>query len=338
MRAFEGSFVAIAAALVALGACARDSEVKPGADAAASAPSEGAGEKGKPDASSDDDEVRPVYPALGDAGTSAVAVALCQAVSERVEQRRAECCGGPAPVVLTSECVRMTSAAIASGATKVDPGAVAACRAAVDTAYAGCDWVGPFSPGLPDACKGLFAGTLEKGARCRSSLECKAGLRCQGAGPTTAGKCEGGKADGEPCGSAVDALATVARQAVDEAHPECQKACVARKCGDLVADEAPCTTTAECRSGSVCLGRSKESGALGHGTLGRTCQKRGVGKIGEACTYGAPCERGGECISGTCAVKKGNGEACASDFECRAGCVKGAGESKGKCGMRCDVR
>ena len=42
--------------------------------------------------------------------------------------------------------------------------------------------------------------------KCRSSLECAEGARCNGAGPTTPGKCGPPKANGLPCGGATDRL------------------------------------------------------------------------------------------------------------------------------------
>jgi len=332
--------VVLALFVVASWACSRADEPRATIDAAASSADAGTG-TGDAEAQdgSAEDEVRPVYPEGPRGAASPLAERLCKALVERQESRRAECCKAPSGIVMTDECVRMTSAALASGAVRVDTTALDTCSAAIEATFAGCDWVGPFAPALPAACRSLFTGTLTKGARCRSSLECAGTLRCQGVGPTTLGRCDTGKADGEPCGSAVDSLATVARQAVDDGHPECQKACVARKCGELSPDDAPCTTTSECRSGSVCVGRGKDAVGLGaKGSTARTCQKRPPSKLGEACTYGAACEGGAECMLGICANKKATGEPCTSDFECRAGCLKPAGQAKGTCGMRCDLR
>ena len=71
--------------------------------------------------------------------------------------------------------------------------------------------------------------------------------------------------------------------------------------------------------------------------MDKKCKKAAPSKLGEACA-GTVCEAPAECILGKCAVKKAAGEACAQDFECKAGCVKSDGGTKGKCGPRCDVR
>lgn len=334
LRAFlPASLVLGATALVA---CSKTDELKATLEAGSSLADAGVSFEG-PDAS--EEEVRPVYPEGVKGVSSPLASKLCKIVVERQEARRAECCKVPSAIVMTDECVRMASAAIMANAAHLEPAALDTCASAIEATFAGCDWVGPFAPALPTACRALFVGALAKGARCRSSLECAGALRCQGVGPTTAGRCDSGKADGEPCGSSVDSLAAVARQAVDESHPECQKACVARKCGDYLADDTPCTTSAECRAGSVCVGNGREpAGLSAKSSVVRTCQKRTPGKVGQACVYGSACEGGAECMLGTCALKKAAGEPCVSDFECRGGCSKSAGESKGKCGMRCDLR
>jgi hypothetical protein len=270
-----------------------------------------------------DDEVKPVYPL--DAGAAeTLAVRFCEAMSARQEARRAECCKTQPGIVLTSECVRMMSAALRAKAVRVEPAAVDACVAALDVALAGCDWVGPFPPGPPEACQGLFRGLVPAGARCRSSLECERDLRCHGAGPTTPGRCGPGKADGEACGSSTDALASYARQStLDAQHPECAKSCVAHRCAAPLADGAACVLSANCSPGSQCVQK--------------TCQRRAPAKLGEACPGGV-CEAGSECLRGKCAAKKPAGAPCETDFECRGGCLKTKGQRAGTCGMRCDLR
>ena len=56
----------------------------------------------------------------------------------------------------------------------------------------------------------MVVGKLNKGDRCRSSLECAGSLRCQGSGPTDVGTCASARPTG-PCSTAVDALAGVLR-------------------------------------------------------------------------------------------------------------------------------
>ncbi len=274
------------------------------------------------DAEAAEDEVKPVYPM--DAGPAEpLAARFCAAMGARQEERRAECCKVKPGVVLTQECTRMLSAALATKALRIDPAALDACVAAVESTFAGCDWVGPFPPAPPAACQRVFEGLLPEGARCRSSLECAKSLRCHGVGPTTAGKCGPGKAIGESCGSATDALAGYARQSIDVSHPECKAACVTHRCAEPAADGAACVLSAACREGSLCVDKK--------------CQKRAPARIGQACPGGA-CEAGGECVLGKCAAKKVAGAACATDFECLGGCLKPKGQARGVCGMRCDLR
>jgi hypothetical protein len=42
-------------------------------------------------------------------------------------------------------------------------------------------------------------------------------------------------------------------------------------------------------------------------------------------------------VQNKCVAPKKDGEACAVDGECVGGCIKDAGKTAGKCGMRCDL-
>ncbi len=275
-----------------------------------------------PDAAFEEDDVRPVYPL--DAVADPLAEKLCAGLVETQERRRAECCKTPPGLLVTSECVRMLSSAMKAKAITIDEPTVGVCLVALQRTYAGCDWVGPFPPGPPAECLGIFKGMLPAGARCRSSLECSGTLRCHNVGPTTPGRCTTTKPDGQPCGGTTDPLAGLARQTkLDDQHPECKNRCIQHKCATPSPDGAACVTTKECQDGSQCVEKK--------------CQKRAPAKLGQPCP-GEVCEGTAECILGKCAVKKPAGEACAADFECVAGCLKGDGGAKGKCGMRCDVR
>jgi hypothetical protein len=236
------------------------------------------------------------------------------------EERRAQCCGSPAGVVLTDECTRVLTQSARSGAVRLDAGAVDACAAALAHELAGCGWVGPFPPALPAACAGVVGGTLGQGARCRSSLECTGSLRCRGAGPTEAGRCSAALPDGELCGLAVDTLAAYVRNdAVERAHPECSGYCERHRCQSGVAVGGSCDLTSQCVAGAHCREGRCAAGAWA--------------AVGEACT-GADCAPGSRCFAHRCVVPRAEGQ-CQSDFECRGGCV-GAGDKV--CGMRCDVR
>src|SRR5262249_26527488 len=57
------------------------------------------------------DQIRPVYP-LDAAASDPLATRLCTALQETPAKRRAACCSTVPGVIVTSECVRMLSAAL----------------------------------------------------------------------------------------------------------------------------------------------------------------------------------------------------------------------------------
>lgn len=269
-----------------------------------------------------EDEVRSVYPAQAGA-PSPLAQRLCEAMQELPARRRASCCQGSPGMLLTGECVRMLSAALTSGAVKLEAPAVDACVQAMEQAYQGCEWVGPQAPSIPAACLGLIHGTLAAGARCRSALECVDGLRCLGVGPTDVGQCGPPGGAGQLCAISVDALATYTRQdTLDEAHPECQGHCAKRQCADSVALGGACVFEAQCGPGLHC--------AAGKCTEG---ERAGVG---QPCVNGG-CEEAARCLQSTCVSPKPAGAVCERDAECLGGCVRPDGGRAGTCGPRCDA-
>lgn len=269
-----------------------------------------------------DDEIRPVYPKTNDP-PDPLAGKLCEALHGLPVKRRAECCAHAPGFSLEGECTRTLSFALREKAVVVDPAAADACVAAMARAHEGCAWVGPMGVPLPAECDGIVRGTLEEGKRCRSSLECVDGLRCQGVGPTDIGQCAKPKARGHVCAIAADTLASSTRQgSFEERHPECAGYCAHRRCEDFVAAGGECKTTAQCGPGKICA-----AGKCAEGTL--------PGE-GAACACGA-CAKGLTCAGGKCALPKKEGEACASDGECRGGCVRGDGGKKGTCGMKCSM-
>jgi len=277
-----------------------------------------------------EDDVEAVYPVEPNAAPEPLAEKLCAALSELPEQKRAACCSTAPGIVTTAECTRTLSAALRHGAVAVDSAAVDACVAAFDKTLEGCEWVGPFPPAPPAACQGLVKGKLGAGRKCRSSLECAAGLRCKGVGPTTPGTCGPPKAVRELCGSTVDTLAGYTRQTDEKDHPECATGhCIKHRCADPIAAGEPCTVTSDCAAGLSCLPQ---------GPRGKVCLEKPLPKGGEPCPGGA-CQEGLSCISGKCATRRRTGETCKSDFECRGGCLKpDGGVGPGTCGPRCDVR
>lgn len=300
-RAGRGFFVA-----GALAAFACKAPPQASGDGGAAIASASASASAPASASSEPDRIHSVYPL--DAGTpDALAQRLCAALQETPVQRRAACCKTTPGIIVTSECVRMLTVALHSGAVTLAPTDVEACASAVDRTFGGCDWVGPNAPQPPAECQGIIRGTLDDGARCRSSLECKDGLRCQGVGPTDPGKCGVPRDDGSGCGTAVDPLATYARQnGYEVQHPECKGWCNRHRCEAAVAMGAPCRIDVQCGAGHICAGGKCASAATGPG---------------------------GAAIAA--AVRKAAGEACASDAECTGGCVRPDGGARGTCGMKC---
>lgn len=268
-----------------------------------------------------------IVPVLEDKGPpDARAVRLCRATQGVIVERKTACCEPGKPAGATDverACTSAVSAALKSKNVTIDEAALAACEQAQHKELGGdCAWVRALPPPLPKECTTLLTGTLTAGARCRSSLECAAGLKCHGASLLDAGRCGPSKPARAPCGASVDALAiAVGQPAIDKAHPECAGLCVLGRCADVAKAGAPCKAAAECGDGNRC-----EDG---------TC-KAGLVALGQKCT-GPACADGGRCADGTCRALSTTGGPCRDDFDCaRGGCVKAtAGAATGTCGMRC---
>ncbi len=323
------ALVALAVPVLGQG-CTRTPPTDRGASGSASAavsaaPSAAASGSSGVEMSTADDQVKPVYPLLkGD--PHPVAVRLCAAVQGLPARRRAECCSRAAAPGVESECLRNVSGALTLGGVTVDEAALARCEEAVKTSLAGCDWVAPFpmAPPPPPACLGLFKGTLAAGAVCRSSLECKDGAQCAGAGPTTTGRCVAARDQG-PCGPSVDVLAVNARQDdVEKTHPACTGFCDRHQCAPLRKDGEACLYNAPCGPGHHCNDRN-------------VCQPGEAGHEGEAC-LGLRCDPGLRCDQGKCVAPRRENEPCERDAQCRASCVQGPGEKDGKrCASKCSL-
>ncbi|WP_437276989.1 hypothetical protein WME90_37950 [Sorangium sp. So ce375] len=267
------------------------------------------------------DEIAPVY-GKAEGAPEPLAARLCEALHALPARRKTACCGGAAGFHAAAECARALSLAVRTRAVTLSNDDVGRCVEAMERSVDGCDWVSPLAAPVPPACEGIVRGALGEGARCRSSLECADGLRCDGAGPTDAGTCRAPRAAG-PCGLSVDVLAAVTRQTrYDEAHPECRGHCAGRACADDVPLGGRCEADAACGRGRRCVDAR--------------CSEAALPPAGAAC-LGGHCAPGARCVDGRCAAPKAEGEACARDGECRAACVRGgrAGASSGVCGMRC---
>jgi hypothetical protein len=261
------------------------------------------------------DEVRALY--AGESETQPLAQKLCEALHIAPERSRAACCGVAPAITFAAECTRTLSAAIRARAVTVEADRIDRCISAYERRIAGCEWVGPSPPVLPEECQGLITGALAEGATCRSSLECVHGLRCQGLGPTDPGRCAQPGVQGSNCGSAVDPLAVHTRQKLEPGHPTCSGYCYRTRCAPEVDQGETCQYQDACGPNRHC----------GDGK----CRAGKTASLGQACTLGG-CQYPARCMEGICSLPKAVGLACRADAECQGGCVRGV------CAMRCDVR
>ena len=270
--------------------------------------------------SKSDDDVRPVYPI--DAGPpDPLASRFCEVVQALPDQRKAACCADARTgVVPVDSCVRTLSYAIAQRAITLDAAEVEACAEAMKKATDGCDWVTPFAAAIPPVCRGILRGKLAEKEPCRSSLECAAGLRCQGLSATDLGACGPPRGERVQCGAGIDTLAAYTRQdSVDRDHPECEGRCAHGKCEDAVALGAECKSDSQCGKNRCVAGK---------------CDARPLPEVGAACPAGT-CAPGAGCVSGVCVAPKAEGAACSSHAECRGECVTEDGGTAGTCVKRC---
>ncbi len=268
------------------------------------------------------DEIRPVYPI--DAGPpDPLAARFCDAVLVAPERRRSECCSTPNLAgIVAGQCVRALTFALAQHTVTLAPADVDRCAEAVTRASAGCDWVIPDTTALPPECEGLVKGALAEKARCRSSLECREGLRCMGLSTVDLGVCAPPKPARSQCNVAIDMLATFTRQNhVDRDHPECEGYCGHAQCEPVVAAGGACATDRACGRGRCSAGK---------------CTSAPLPALGEVCTEAwAPGRalREGQ-VRG---AEAADGDTCELDAECRGTCVRGDGGTAGACVKSCPV-
>lgn len=290
-----------------LGACPQE---KP----AEKAPTENVDDEGGDDK---DGPAKSVYP---DGAVNPLAARLCAAIQTAPRQARARCCNQKPGVLLTGECTRTLSAALADGAVTLAEPAVKACEGAIAVTYAGCDWVGAKSRSIPDACQGLVTGTRTEKTSCRSSLECADGLYCHGVSPTQTGTCGPPHPAGGSCGRGADTLGSYLRD-VKKQHPECEGFCANGKCRVYAKRGTRCVSNAHCGPGAHC----DEAGL---------CQDQAAGGKDAPC-LGGRCEEGLRCVDKTCRAPKATGEVCTADVECLGACLVDGQGPEGVCGMRC---
>lgn len=268
-------------------------------------------------------ELTPVYPV--DAGApDPLAQRFCDAVHVLPEKRAGACCGagGNAGEVMSGQCVRTLSFALAQRALTIAPADVDRCVEAMTQATAGCDWIRPMGGvTMPEACEGIIKGALAEKAPCRSSLECQGSLRCQGLSTIDMGKCAPPKEAKQACNLAVDMLASFTRQDhVNRDHPECEGYCTHGRCEASVAEGGACESDLMCSKGHCASGK---------------CTSAPLPAVGEACS--GSCAPGARCLNGKCVAPRAEGEACSADAECRGACERGDGGTSGRCQKACPV-
>jgi hypothetical protein len=256
-------------------------------------------------------DVMPVYP-KGKGPIDPRAHELCALVHGLPSSLRGVCCASKADVTsarIVEECERNLDGAIRAGAIGVDAAGIGACEKDLRARLGGCDWVGPLQPAAPSSCAGALQGRLAAGARCRSSLECKGDLRCDGAGPTEPGRCAPAGEAGTACAMSVDPLAGfLGGDRVEASHPACKGWCERHRCVPFVKDGGECTGAMQCGPDAHCADRK--------------CVKGTTAEDGGACTSGG-CAADARCVAGRCLVPRHDG-ACSSDFECLGACVNGS--------------
>ncbi|HEY4221405.1 MAG TPA: hypothetical protein VGO62_08680 [Myxococcota bacterium] len=254
------------------------------------------------------------------------ATALCQALFDLPAQKRDACCNAPAAASspITSTCVGLLSAALLDKDLAYDDAAAKACIAGRTQQFTGCGFVGPVAPQFPTVCSNVLHGSLDSGARCKTSLACKPGLRCLGAGPLDPGRCGAPLPDGSSCAFAVDALSVVVDQpSIDRAHPMCEHACGHFKCRAVEKPGDACANDFDCGSANHCGAGKCVAGLI---ALGQACDKTG-------------CVDGAICIDSKCQPKRKEGETCTDAFQCESGgCPRSKSDpTRGTCGMNCNV-
>jgi hypothetical protein len=281
------------------------------------------------------DEIRPLYPL--DAGPpDPLAQRFCDAIYTVPAQRTAECCDGapagdggsapkPSPIAVAfgGQCVRVLTSALSTHAVSLAPADIDACATAIAKATVGCDWVTlTLSVPIPPACEGILVGQLHEKAPCRSSVECAAGLRCQGLSAIDPGTCGPPRPSGEECNLAVDTFASLTRQDhYARTHRECEGYCSGKRCAPALPEGGACKVDAPC-------GKDRCEGGK--------CTAAPLPGEGQACS--ALCAYGLRCLDGKCSAPKAEGEACKTGAECRGACTPanpGDGGAGGTCQKTC---
>lgn len=198
-------------------------------------------------------EVKPVY--AENVPADALAGRICAALHTLPAERRAQCEGRSYPgFLVTPECVRTLSAALAGGAVRLSEAAVTRCEAAAAAAHADCSFTAQLGARYVPECDRLIQGRLSLGQACRSSLECGEGLQCAGVGPADPGVCAKPFGPGQACGIAVDPLAVYTKQrSAEETHPVCEGYCSRHRCAAFSKRGEACASNVQCGPQASCV-------------------------------------------------------------------------------------
>jgi hypothetical protein len=142
------------------------------------------------------------------------------------------------------------------------------------------------------------------GAAYAQDIQCAAGLGCVVAEGSLAGTCQRPAATGAACG----ATTVCARGAACTATTT--MTCAAITVRRAVGERCNNATMELCDPWARLVCRSGTCASIGDGTMGATCGNMAV-------PAGSQCNAGLYCATGRCVARKADGEACASDVECR---------------------
>jgi hypothetical protein len=246
---------------------------------------------------------------------------LCETLHDLPARRKQECCGARS-ASLAALCTTTLAESLSRARSVLDADAVADCAESSTTLLRGCDWVGPLQPALPQACMQLISGRMQAGAACRSSLECRDGLYCQGMSPFNAGICAAPAPVGARCELPADQLAAYARAEGDPRHPSCAGICLRGRCLARLADGGACSSSAQCADARHCIAGQ--------------CRDAPLFASGSDCASSAECSSGNLCIDARCTAPKPGGASCRLPFECRSlECRRTEGDDSGVCVDSC---
>lgn len=143
------------------------------------------------------------------------------------------------------------------------------------------------------------------GSAYAQDIQCATGLGCVIAEGSLAGTCQTPVAVGSMCGAG--SVCAQGSACTATTTMRCTAITVRRAVGE--ACNAAAMTVCDPYARLVC--RSGVCASIGDGTMGATCGNMAVAP-------GFQCNAGLYCASGRCAARKADGDACASDVECRS--------------------